>query len=629
MNLKNLFNNRNKNFARLNEAGDYLGRRLRENLVIYDIDDSNNEVTFVTESNHLVSCNYQETKGKLTLENFEVNNLDKVMSDEAVDNQVQNDVHRFVESIVEDRYDRAEASFDTILESFKSRANIEESRKRLQKKVARFGEVYNIKETKSFRKFEESVPMLQKFLSENVEALKENSKLIEGLRLSKVVGDTYDLPKLVIEDLKNEFIVVPSNTHKTLYEMVCEKELVRKELMEAKESFSRMWARNGQISKLASHIYSNDSTIKRALQEAVADVPYIALSNKIDLSTVMEHVFQITNPGTISQKDIREFVAKLYEFKKPLKTKVITALNEKYGVNVQSLRFIPSFKGLAEVQSEIFSMLSEAAGEGILADVLKEFSFCMSRKGGVQVLDVANLLSDLMQEADFTVVDINENFEMKKLADYLKNELDEAQYYGDDDKLSNDPGEGKEFKKGSKSKTKKGHKDFETKTGKSNFGGNKGDIKSADRKEDDDSKMKADEKGDVDYNTNDLPGDEGEPTAKKKKNEGKKLTPKQKKLDVDKDGEIEASDLKKLRKEGVATAEQEVAEDGETEAQAERDRTEVEEFNSIYDKISNISDDIDLSLPPEEDDDLEGDVAEEDEETNAAETPENEPEATQ
>ena len=104
---------------------------------------------------------------------------------------------------------------------------------------------------------------------------------------------------------------------------------------------------------------------------------------------------------------------------------------------------------------------------------------------------------------------------------------------------------------------------------------------------------------------------------------------KTKKLDVDKDGEIEASDLKKLRKEGVATAEQEVAEDGETEAQAERDRTEVEEFNSIYDKISNISDDIDLSLPPEEDDDLEGDVAEEDEETNAAETPENEPEATQ
>ena len=37
MNLKNLFNNRNKNFARLNEAGDYLGRRLREDLVIYEM----------------------------------------------------------------------------------------------------------------------------------------------------------------------------------------------------------------------------------------------------------------------------------------------------------------------------------------------------------------------------------------------------------------------------------------------------------------------------------------------------------------------------------------------------------------------------------------------------------------
>ena len=82
MNLKNLFNNRNKNFARLNEAGDYLGRRLRENLVIYDIDDSNSRVTYVTESNNLISCYYQETKNKLTLENFNITSLDEVMSDD-------------------------------------------------------------------------------------------------------------------------------------------------------------------------------------------------------------------------------------------------------------------------------------------------------------------------------------------------------------------------------------------------------------------------------------------------------------------------------------------------------------------------------------------------------------------
>ena len=605
MNLKNLFNNRNKNFARLNEAGDYLGRRLRENLVIYDIDDSNSRVTYVTESNNLISCYYQETKNKLTLEHFNVAGLDEVMSDDAVDSQVQGNIHDFVSSLVGDRYDKAESSFDSIVESFSMRAKIEESRKKLNKKIARFGETYNIKETKSFSKFQEITPMLEKFLVENLEELKTNSKLIEGLRLSKVVGDTYDLPQLTLEGLTEEFIVVPSNTQKTLYEMVCEKELVRKELMEAKESFSRMWARNGHISTLASHIYSNDSTVKGALQEAVFDIPYIALSNKVDLSTVMESVFQITNPGTISQKDIRDFVGKIYEFKKPLKAKVIEALNEKYGVNVQSLRFVPSFKGLAEVQSEIFAMLSESAGEGILSDVLKEFSVCMSRKGGVQVLDISNMLSNIMKEANFTVVDIDEDFEMKKLSDYLKNDLQDNQYYGDDDDLSNDPGEGSK---------KKGKKDKD-------WGGNKGDIKAKDRKEDDDSKLTADEKGDVDYNDNDLPDN-------KEKKGKKKLSKKQKAMDKDDDGDIDGKDLKKLRKEGTAEAEKEVAQDGESDEKSEKDAKEVAAFNDMFDKVQSISKDMKLDLEPDEEEADSADpdpTPEEDEEAEAGAGEETEP----
>jgi len=618
MNLKNLFNNRNKNFARLNEAGDYLGRRLRENLVIYDIDDSNNRVTYVTESSNLISCHYKETNSKLTLENFNIAGLGEIMSDDAVDSQVKGNIHEFVTGLVNDRYDKAESSFDAIVESFTMRAKIEESRKKLNKKIARFGDAYNITETKSFSKFEEISPMLEKFLKENMEDLQDNSKLIEGLRLSKVVGDTYDLPRLTLEGLSNEFIVVPSNTQKTLYEMVCEKELVRKELMESKESFSRMWARNGHISNLASNIYSTDAVIKAALHEAVLDVPYVALSNKVDLSTVMESVFHITNPGTISQKDIREFVGKIYEFKKPLKAEVITALNEKYGVNVQSLRFVPSFKGLAEVQSEIFSMLGEAAGDGVLADVLKEFSVCMSRKGGVQVLDISNMLSNIMKEANFTVVDIDEDFEMKKLSDYLKNNLQDNQYYGDDDDLSNDPGEGSTAKKGSKSKTKKGAKDFETKDGKSNFGGNKGDIKSADRKEDDDSKLTADEKGDVDYNDNDLP-------KNNKEKKGKKLSKKQKEMDKDDDGDIDGKDLKKLRKEGVAEAEREVAQDGETEEKSEKNAEEVAAFNDMFNKVQDISKNMKLDLEPDEEEADSADpdpTPEEDAEVEATEEPE-------
>ena len=595
MNLKNLFNNRNKNFARLSEAGDYLGRRLRENLVIFEIDDAQDTVTYVTESNNLICCNYKEVKGKLTFENFAIDNLDTITSDDSIDLQVEAQISKFIGGLVADKYDTAEGSFDDILSSFSMRAKIEESRKKLGKRIDRFNESFNIKNTKSFKKFNESLPLLEKFLKENKDIITNNDKLIEGLRLSKVVGDTYNLPQLTLEDLKDEFLVIPANTKKTLYEMVCDKELVRKELLEAKESFTNIWAKNDKIGTLASHIYSNDATIKTSLKEAVADVPYLALSNKVDLVSVMESVFQITNPGNISKKDIREFVNKIYEYKKPMKTLVLETLNNVYGVNVQSLRFIPSFKGLAEVQSDVLGILSESCEEGILSDVLKEFGATMNRKGGVQVLDVANLLSDVLAAAEVEVVEIDESFSMKKLSDYLSNDIEEAQYYGDDDKLSNNPGMGSNKKKGKKDK---------------DFGGNKGDIKAKDRKKDDDSKLTADEKGNVDYNKNDLPGDQDE-------------------LDKDGDGDIDAKDLKKLRgkkkkvvkedlgtgkvghesEDGAEEAEEVESEDAEQQEDAEaivRDQDQ----KDLVAKIEDITADIDIDLEADEDTDDEEEAEE-------------------
>ena len=548
MNLKNLFVSRDKNFARITEAGDYLGRRLRENLVIFDIDDSQKNVTYVTESNHLISCDYREVKGRLTLENFIVEDLETITSDDAIDSRVEANVHKFMESLVSDRYDSAEINFDKIVESFSMRAQIGNSRKKLSKRLDRFNESYNIFETKSYKKFREALPLLKKFLEENVDTLSTNAKLVEGLRLSKVVGDTYDLPKLDIKNLKEEFVVVPINSKRTLYEMVCDKELVRKELLEAKESFSKMWHHNDNISSLASKIYATDPIVKDSLKEAVAAVPYLALANKVDLTSVMDATFQVSNPDTVPQKDIREFVNKIYEFKKPLKTIVLEALNSKYGVNIQSLRFVPSFKGLAEVQSEVLDMIAESCEEGILSDVLKEFATCMSRKGGVQVLDISNTLSQVMTESQFHVVDIDEDFHMKKLSDYLSHNLGEAQYYGDDDAMSNSGGNAGEGEKGD-SENVKGKKKKKREKNK-DWGGNKGDIKAKDRNKDDDSKLTADEEGDVDDDKNDLPGD-------------------QEKLDKDKDGDIDAKDLKKLRKEGVEATAEETEEETEEEAPAE------------------------------------------------------------
>lgn len=570
MNLKNLFVSRDKNFARITEAGDYLGRRLRENLVIFDIDDVKNNVTYVTENSHLISCDYKEVKGRMTLNNFIVEDLDKITSDEAIDNRVEADVHKFMESLVSDRFDMAEVNFDKIVESFSMRAQIGTSRKKLSKRLDRFNESYNIFDTKAYKKFQEALPLLKKFLEENVDSLSKNSKLIEGLRLSKVVGDTYDLPKLDLKNLKEEFVVVPSNSKRTLYEMVCDKELVRKELLEAKESFSKMWHHNDNVASLASHIYSTDSVVKTSIKEAVAAVPYLALANKVELTSVMDATFQVSNPGTIPQKDIRSFVNKIYEFKKPLKTIVLEALNSKYGVNVQSLRFVPSFKGLAEVQSEVINMIAESCDEGILSDVLQEFSVCMSHKGGVQVLDIATTLSKVMEESKFHVVDINEDFHMKNLSDYLTHNLGEAQYYGDDDALSNSGG---------------------------SVGGGENDDS-----EDDKDDKKKDDKDD---------NDDKEKGKKGKKKDDKK-------------------DLKELRKEGVEAAEETVEEEdpaalytdqADEEGDAEEDQSEEgdaeaaesarnTEWKDLVTSLTDVTKDIDLSFAEEEEEEEEAPDAE-------------------
>jgi len=100
-------------------------------------------------------------------------------------------------------------------------------------------------------------------------------------------------------------------------------------------------------------------------------------------------------------------------------------------------------------------------------------------------------------------------------------------------------------------------------------------------------------------------------------------------MDKDDDGDIDAKDLKKLRKEGVAEAEKEVEDDGETEKEATRQKEDVAAFTDAFNKISDMAKNMKLDLEPEEDEDMEatGNAAEEDAEVEqGAET---EPEPTQ
>jgi len=517
MDFNDIFVSRDKSFVSLNEAADYLGRRLRENLVIFNIDDSKSEVSFISEKNHIIECTYDYEKGKLILENFMVTEIDDLYSDEKIDERASNKVSEFVRSLHESKYDRAEDSFQSLMETFSSRGRIDETRRKLEKKLARFGETYNIVETKTWDKFKEALPIFEKFVAEKSESLFENNKIMEGLRLLAWVSHAYDMPKLQLEDLDDSgMVVVEPNSKKTLYEMLCNKELIRKELLESKESFASMWATNGAIANLASTVYAKPEKVYEALVAAVKEIPYLALANKSELVRVMESTFEVNDPGTISQKEIKDFVNDLFEIKKPLKEAITDTLNAKYGVNMQSLKFVPSFKGLSQIHGEVFGMLSEECDSGILGDVLTEMSTLMDKKGGVQVLDVAELIIETFRKAGINLatqefVSLEEVLEEETMEDFVA-------------------GQGRGYMARQRIANKRRENDAEENDAEEN-----------------DAKKAAAAKKKPTTNNNTVK-QEDQSSEEEEVVQEKKLSPEQsKEMDTDKDGDIDDEDLENLR----------------------------------------------------------------------------------
>jgi hypothetical protein len=537
---------------------------LRENLSVFEINDKDNKVTFLSEKKNFITCEYSTEDGKMTLTDFVLEDLNSVTDDERIDSQVSEQVGDFVTALSHDRFDTAESTFDNILEAFTTRHRIKETRSKLDKKCARFNSQYNIIDALEYSKLEEVAPMLEKFLTENKDALASNNTFMEGMRLSHLVSEAYDMPHMSYEDLESAFIIVPENNKKTLYEMICEKELVRKELLEAKESFSRMWVGNDSITNLASNIYAKDPTIVKGIKECVKNLPYFALANKTDVYEVLNSVYEVTNPGTISQKDIREFVNKVFEMKKPHKQTVLTILNEKYGVNMQNLKFVPSFRGLAEVYSDVLNILSEEAGEGVLCDVTKEFATFIKKKGGVEVLDVANFIQESCQNAGLAVITSKEDFGIEALSAEIS-----EQYEGDEEQDM----KSKDLEKKPKKKSKKGKVE--------KVGGDDTEATATD-----DVDAEPGEGGDAEPGEGGDEEDESEGTGDKFK---------KKKKPNEKGGKEEVKgDKKKLKEAAVAGSEETEEEELEDEVPQEEEAEGEQDIKGLVSELESMLGEIDL-----------------------------------
>lgn len=401
--ISHTFSTRDQSIAKINMAMNYLSRIVRENIVLFDYDARTSKVSFLTEKNLMVDCVAAfDESGNISLQDISVNEASDLYSDESVDGRVNESVRSFINNLREDEYRNAETSFDNLLGAFQSRSKVNEVRAKLERRNAMFGDSQNILESSEFTKLSEVKDKVVEYLKEHKDTLLSYEDVVNSLTLSNALGRAFNTPQKSWEEVVSEGIgQIPLDTQRTVFEMVCAQELIRHELNESKENFARSWVKNERIAKLASCIYNDDEVVLEALNAAVTDVPYLALASKADIKTVFGSIYESSDVANISQKDIREYVARVFEFKKPIKQRILSELNESYGINVQNLKFVPTFSNLAKAQSVLFEALAATSDkDSVVCDLFESFSKVLRKKGGIQTLDVNDFIFETFKAAE-------------------------------------------------------------------------------------------------------------------------------------------------------------------------------------------------------------------------------------
>jgi len=409
-----LFENRNTTVTNLIKLGDCLGRSLRENLEIFSIDSETKNVAYLTESGKVIRGTYA-FGSDIVLEDVKVQDSGIFTDNEVFDSHVNEKVSYFVGELNSNNYSEADTNFNGILSLWENRLKFESVKKRLEEKSSVFSDNQTIINTPEFQRFMEVAPQFTEFLSENKETITQVKEIENAIKLSNSVSTAFNFPKISYEKLEEDkSYTISRGVEKSVYELICKQELVKKELLESKRGFENVWATHSSMRNLASHVFNNDDdTILESLITAIIDIPYLALTTKKQLFESVSNSMSIGDASPISTKEVKTYVSKLFEMKKPLKHVVINLLNEKYGINVQNLKETATFESLANTQMVIFEALSRLAPKGsVIKENLSELSSMLKKKNGVEVIDVNEILQECFEACgyeifcnDFTLVE--------------------------------------------------------------------------------------------------------------------------------------------------------------------------------------------------------------------------------
>jgi len=397
-----IFENRDKKVTNIVKLSDYLGRSLRENVEIFAIDDTESKVTFITESGKIIAGEY-DFKGSLSLKNIQIEEGDLFENDQQFDEFVDYKISNFIQNIFEEDFVEADTSFSKVLQLWESRVKFDNVKKKLYEKSQKFNGTNRIINTDEFQRMVEIAPQLVSYLNEN-KNLVNIPEIRNMIKLSSSVSQAFNLPRVAYDSLHEGSYEIPEVVNHTIYEMICKQELVRKELVESKNNFDLVWLNNEKISNLASLLHEQDEqVIAKALVEAVCEVPYLALATKKQILETLSNNLELNDSIKVSLKDIKSFSSVLFEYKKPLKKLFVSMLNEKYGISVQNLKDIPTFRSLLNTQTLIFEALAKLSPKGsIVKEVLSENAQMLRKKNGVESIDVNNFVQILFEKAGYT-----------------------------------------------------------------------------------------------------------------------------------------------------------------------------------------------------------------------------------
>jgi hypothetical protein len=351
--------------------------------------------TYLTENGSVISGKYAFKPTlkltKIVVEDADVLN-DKKAFEEATDKKVMN----VLSNLMEDDYQSAEGSFDKILSMYETKLTYERIKNRLQ----RFGESTKITSSKEFQRVSEIKDQLVTFLKENEDML-QSAGMKTGMKLVNLVSTSFDLPKRTVDQIQEAKEIEVKFVGKTnLYEHLCRKELIQKELLEAKQNFDNIWIDSNSVQDLASMIFESDTdTVRHQVAQTISDAPYLALATKKQIANLLHNSLSMNEIKT-SQKDLNKFAGKIFEMKKPIKQYVLDVLNEKYGIDVRKLDEVPTFRTLAMTEGEILAQIAKHAPTGsIIEKTLMEFVNTLQTKNGAESIDLAVFLEELFQEA--------------------------------------------------------------------------------------------------------------------------------------------------------------------------------------------------------------------------------------